>query len=77
MLFRPHRGSLNEAMREVTSVETRAELEHHLLLLGYRKPIKVKYYAEDTRIGWPTYIVTADLDGSIVVAGFTNGDFDE
>jgi hypothetical protein len=80
VLFRPHRGSLAEAMYEVKEIDSFQEiideitedLWHYGL---YPKPeeFHIEYYSEDERIGWSTYIVTLDNYG---VIGFTNGNFD-
>ena len=80
-LFRPHRGSLEEAMAEVVDLPDHAALVAHLnkLYESSYKPedVRVEPYnwggqpgpGYDSRIGWHTYIVTTD--GS--PAGFTNG----
>jgi spore coat polysaccharide biosynthesis protein SpsF (cytidylyltransferase family) len=77
ILFRPHRGSLSEAMYEVREVSSWKELidqETEVLSHWYidAKPneFHIEYYGEDERIGWSTYIITLDSYG---VLGFTNG----
>lgn len=77
VLFRPHRGSLADAMKEVREINSFKELidqETEMLWRWYIEPkpeeFHIKYYAEDKRIGWSTYIVTLDNYG---VLGFTNG----
>lgn len=81
VLFRPPRELLADAMREVTTVASKAELAVRL-----RVPVEavtVKPYGYDgtphydDRIGWHTYIVMArHADGSTWVEGFTNGPLD-
>lgn len=81
-LFRPHRGGLEEAMKEVVDLPDFAALVAHLNTIHGSlnahfgvppyKPEQVKvepYGGFDKRIGWQTYIVT--VDGQAV--GFTNG----
>lgn len=68
MKFRPHRGTLEEAMKEVVELPATkralaAYLEEPLELL------QVKHYMQDDRIGWDTYIVTIN-DQAV---GFTDG----
>ena len=73
--FRLHRGGLKESLETTTEVSNKQELceivnqEYGLTL----KPddIAIKYYTEDPRIDWSTYIVTADSFG---VLGFANAD---
>jgi hypothetical protein len=72
MKFRPHRGSLSEAMREVVKLDpTMDEWTQHLLKSGEIKnedPVSVEYYAYDAR-GWGhTYMVKVGL----YPVGFTN-----
>ena len=81
MLYRDHRGSLNESMKTLTKIKGRGDLIAHLqkswpftvtTMLDLRK-IEIKPYhtKPDTRIGWEeTWIVTLPGFG---VLGFTNG----
>lgn len=75
VLFRPHRGLLEEAMKEVVQVSSRDQLVAQLnkiYEIGSRFTIEnlnIKPYGYDDRIGWDTYIVTNK--GNAV--GFTNG----
>ena len=77
MLYRDHRGSLDESLKTVVNLpQTRLALFCHLqkdvFLCDFRiDDMLVKYYAEDWRVGgWATtYIVT--IKGNAV--GFTNG----
>ena len=80
VLFRPHRGGLAEAMAEVRSFKSRAELISFLnenLKQNFLRPgtieeadFKIEPYGYDERIGWDTYIVHEEGYG---VFGFTNG----
>jgi len=71
--FRPHRGLLVEAMKEVVELEDRAALVAHLIELGYaakESSVEVENYGGmDARIGWDTHIVCIDGDA----VGFTDG----
>ena len=73
--FRLQRGGLEESLETITEVSNKQELckivnqEYGLTLTP--DDIKIKYYKEDQRIDWTTYIVTAD---DIGVLGFTNAD---
>ncbi len=77
MKFRPQRGGLAEAMREVVELDNLEQLKHHIrnmyhLGCGSKLGVvKVEKYGSgiDERIGWDTHLVT--LDGSPV--GFTDG----
>lgn len=72
VLFRPHRGSLAESMREVREVDERMEITW-LTCLWVRE---VKPYGFDARIGWDTHIVLGSKtlgEETFSVIGFTNG----
>ncbi len=83
--FRPHRGSLADALAECVEVTSPEELkaailkeESHSKVIG----IRIKDYGFDKRIDWDTYIVTVqhERNGKSEyggVAGFTNGAADE
>lgn len=77
-LFRPHKGSLAQAMKEVKSVSSKQELvtlikrelsqyKHDLLI--NEQTIHIEHYSYDERIDWNTHIVTLKDYG---VLGFTN-----
>ena len=78
--YRDHKGSLAESMKTVQEFNTKQDLFEYLKneLIGVGGMItpdhvKIKYYANDKRIGWNnTHIVTIEGFG---VVGFTNGDF--
>jgi hypothetical protein len=71
MKFRPHRGSLEEAMLGIVTLDpTLKALAGHLNVDV--DDIKVDFYMYDSRIHWDTFIVS--VDGSAV--GFTDGDVD-
>ncbi len=84
LLFRPHRGGLAEAMAEVKELPaTKAALLAYIKAewAGWANltDVQIRYYAEDTRINWNTWIVVgifSDLDEKPVV-GFTNGNVEE
>lgn len=78
MLYRDHRGGLDESMKTVVDIPaTKAALFQHLTRSdgAYLLPdfeigdIEVRFYAEDERIGWRTYMVT--IFGNAI--GYTNG----
>lgn len=73
-LFRENRSLLEDSMKTVVEVNSRAELKRHLYkvipYMDINSILDVKWYARDDRIGWDTYLVT--LDGCAI--GFTNGD---
>lgn len=65
MKFRPHRGGLSEAMREVVELPDRAALVAHLAKnlarWGYRltdTDMRVSPFGFDDRIKWDTHVVT-------------------
>lgn len=70
-LYRPQRGSLEEAMKEVVELTDVEALAEHLDVDV--DTITAAWYAWDDRIGWDTHIVC--VDGN--VWGYTNGPFDE
>jgi hypothetical protein len=70
VLFRLHRGTLEDAMKTVKEVSSAKDIEKILLEQGLKRgKIKIKQYVFDARINWDTHIVT--LNGAAV--GFTNG----
>ena len=70
MLFRFHRGSLEDSMKTVREVKSLAEIEALLKSAGYLPgKIKVYDYGYDFRVGWNTYVVTVNRKH----VGFTNG----
>lgn len=79
--FRPHRGTLDEAMSEVFHLRTKNELLHRFQdrLRPYgvevtSEKLMIKPYGFDERINWDTYIVTLEDFG---VLGFTDGPLEE
>ena len=71
-LYRPHRGGLEEAMKEVVELSSWQALVEHVKQMW---PVKddgsnlvVKWAIFDDRIEWDTYMVT--VDGNII--GWTN-----
>lgn len=83
MLFREHRGGLQESMKTVVDLQDRAGLIEYIrkLLDGWGVTVTddtvdlVKYNDHgDARIGWDElYVVTIKWFG---VIGWANGDFD-
>ena len=76
-LFREHRGTLEDSMATVVTINNREELVRHiadkLTAFGVDvqpENIQVSPYAKDERIDWDTYIVVLKGYG---VVGFTNG----
>lgn len=78
ILFRPHRGTLEDAMRDVVEVATMADL-HQVAAGDDALDVRVEphWMEVDERNGWAqTYIVTVYLRDTkmlVGVAGFTNG----
>lgn len=72
VLFRQHRGSLSDSMKTVQQVKSKKDIKR---IIPYEvKDINIVYYAYDDRVGWSTYIVTAELSNNERgVIGFTNG----
>jgi hypothetical protein len=66
MLFRPQRGSLEDAMKEVIEVSSLAELEKKINWPN----LTTKFYCHDHRIGWNTWIVMSN--GTAI--GYANGE---
>lgn len=72
MKFRPHRGSLDDAMRLAVEIEPEdliATLQKELWEPVSPKDVHVKPYHYDRRIDWDTHMVL--VHGQIV--GFTDG----
>ena len=71
--FRPHRGSLSDAMQDVREFETRDELleflNEDLEGMAVLTTMEIKPYTYDGRIRWDSHIVTAPGHG---VLGFTD-----
>lgn len=62
-LYRPQRGTLKEAMKEVVEVANLDELKAHLKKEWNMnvEDVKIEYYTYDERIKWDTYLVTVDF----------------
>lgn len=71
VLFRPQRGGLDEAMKEVVAIKSLEEIRN---FYGKEFPLqgklKVKHYGYEERIQWDMWIV---LDGEGRACGYTNG----
>ncbi len=80
MLYRDHRGGLAESMETVVELKDRAALDAHIIkllepwMVMTPDRIKARWYCNDPRIGWDTWMITVDGYG---VMGFTNGDPDD
>lgn len=77
MLFREHKGDLDESMQTVFEFNTIIELVEHMsnLLFPFGMTVtsdmvSITPYIYDHRIGWNTYIVVVKDYGAI---GFANG----
>lgn len=80
--FRPHRGSLEEAMTQVQEFASRADLIAYIKqeldpysvephpLERYDRITRIGPYTKDDRIGWDTHVVLVNGYG---VFGFTDG----
>lgn len=81
-LFRPQRGSLDDAMKEVVTVNSKQDLADHInASIGYclggqilPEDLESKHYTYDDRINWDTWIWKLDGFG---VIGFTNSSLTE
>lgn len=80
MLYRDHRGSLEDSMKTVQEFHTPKELNNHLntIFSEYGKTVidvKFEYKGLDARIGWETYYVLIKLDGQdeFNIVGMSNG----
>lgn len=73
MLFRSHRGTIEESMETAIEVETLEDIAKLLNLeqFGIETNLVANHYCMDERIDWDTYIITNRNYG---VVGFTNGD---
>jgi hypothetical protein len=79
VLYRPHRGGLDESMREVVEVNDLPQLVRHMRReverwypkdeLPTLENTKLEPYCFDDRIGWDTYLVTVKGQAW----GYTNG----
>jgi hypothetical protein len=82
VLYRPHRGSLDDSMREVVEVNDFPQLVRHLRRgveswypkdeLPTEENTRLEPYGFDKRINWETYLVTVDAKAW----GYTNGPLD-
>ena len=79
VLYRPHRGGLDDSMREVVEVNDLPQLVRHMRReveswypedeLPTEGNTKLEPYAYDPRIKWDTYLVTVKGQAW----GYTNG----
>jgi hypothetical protein len=62
ILYRPQRGGLAEAMKEVKKFSSVKEMTEYLVEYHGNafdaSDVYISYYGYDERIGWETYIVT-------------------
>lgn len=80
ILYRDHRGSLDESMATCIEVKDWVELRAHLTKSWEPyalkiDEIKIHYYCFDDRIKWETYLVKVRFKGKpdFIVAGMSNG----
>ena len=76
LLFRFHRGGLDESMETVVEINSYSHLTE-LVSSEWDIPISVIYferYIYDHRINWDTYIVSVFLNGLKVPIGYFNRD---
>lgn len=66
MLYRPHRETLDDSMKEVVEVNDLVQLEKLMPINGV---ITFSHVGYDDRVGWDTYYVC--VDGKVV--GMSNG----
>ena len=76
ILFREHKGSLEDAMKTAVEVECLEDIMNLPFIkaieeFGIPVNLKSEFYAYDSRIDWNTYIITSEKYG---VVGFTNGE---
>ena len=82
LMFRPHRGSLDDSMSDIVELpdmdaliqmieEYLSPYKHGLVI--NRDTVKVEKYYYDERIKWDTHIVSLENYG---VIGFLNGNFE-
>ena len=79
VLYRPHRGSLDDSMREMVEVNDFSQLVRHMrreveswypkIEMPTEENTKLEPYAFDSRIGWNTYLVVVNGNAW----GYTNG----
>lgn len=72
MKFRLNMELLDESMKTVVDISPtkQAIIDHYQKVIGtVPQDVQVKYYAQDSRINWTTFIVTS----SNGVLGFTDG----
>lgn len=76
ILFRQHRGGLEESMATVREVDSLSQLVDIIREDDdsvSAESIKIAFMCFDNRTGWDTYVVTTDNKA----VGFTNGKFDD
>ncbi len=78
-LFREHKGSLEDSLQTIVEVENLKDIQR-IVNDKYFHPVldlKTEYYTYDKRIDWDTYIITAMLEETRIVIGFTKGDIEK
>ncbi len=79
VLFREHKGSLEDSLQTIKEVDSLKDIQF-TMNEKYFHPIsnlKSEYYTYDGRISWDTYIITAMLEETRIVIGFTKGDIEK
>lgn len=80
LLFRHHRGALEDSMKTVVEVKSLDELtklvaEAYELFDKSKDTINVEFYGYDDRIGWNTHMVSIiDRNGKVHPIGWTSGE---
>ena len=74
LLFRFHRGGLDDSMKTIVVIQSLVDL---VLIISKKVEnltgIKIRHYCQDERIGWDTYIVLIEDDYTgIHPIGFLN-----
>lgn len=79
MLYRDHRGSLEDSMKTVQEFNSMGDLNKYLstIFSDYNRiviDIKFEYKGFDPRIGWETYYVFVKLNGvdEFMIVGMSN-----
>ncbi len=69
LLFRFHRGTLEESMKTVIEIPNQEFLKQHIIKIVDCIPrqLIVRPYEYDERIGWDTHIVLMAIDWGIAV----------
>ena len=77
MLYRDHKGSLEDSLKTVQKIHSKAELISHLNTINNNRHVTdVKFYhaGYDQRINWNTFYVMQRMKGeeNYTIAGMSN-----